>query len=420
MSKLFAFENDDAAVIDADLDTDLADVAGEMTDELAAVETTTDAVDAGVEATTPLGEVQDLVSDAVESGEGLDSVAAEAVRIALKSVCRTIGADPKVMYPLYATENFDGASSRLGSSKLALEGITEFAKDLYKRIKAALERLWKKIKAFWDKHFSTLGRLKKAAVEMKKRVAKLKELKGAPFIDTMPGAFATAFFPDGELTIKDVAKTESALADLREGYLNGLEKVVALCVSLAVLADKTAPDAVRTEGGKMIGTFAPGGDIFPKVENLVGGYSIHAYVEVDGGDDTTLGDVTFKFDRESSDKDSDVSKGMRVASKQELVDLCVSVEKAIDKMIESKKNIDKANSKVLEMLQKVGEDAEKYVADKEAAKSETIAKKVRMVMSMCYKSSSLVGRGHTTVTAEGVRFCKAALAYISYNAKQYK
>ena len=58
-------------------------------------------------------EVEGLVEDAVENGEGLDPVAAEAVRISVEAICARIGANPKAVYPLYATENFASASSRM-------------------------------------------------------------------------------------------------------------------------------------------------------------------------------------------------------------------------------------------------------------------------------------------------------------------
>ena len=172
---LFALEND-AEIGDAEMSVSpeegqASDAANEASDDMNDIAETAEAVDTGADAGEQLGQVEELVEDAVENGEGLSPVAAEAVRISVEAICARIGANPGSVYSLYATENFQSASSRKANSRIALEGVGEFLKNLYEKIKAALTNMWTKITDFWDKHISTLGRVKKALESMKTKVA---------------------------------------------------------------------------------------------------------------------------------------------------------------------------------------------------------------------------------------------------------
>lgn len=198
MAKLFALEN-------ADLETgnefemeaspeqgEVADVQVEVEQDLGEVEEIASGVDEGMGAADQLEEVEALVAKSGEEGEGLDPVAAEAVRLAVEAICARVGANPKAVYSLYATENFRSVSSRKANTKIALEGIGEFLKNLWEKIKTAVTNLWEKVKAFWDKHLSSLGRLAKAMESMK---AKISQVKGNPSFEavTVPASLQAVF-----------------------------------------------------------------------------------------------------------------------------------------------------------------------------------------------------------------------------------
>lgn len=179
MSKLFALEELDTAVDAVELEAapevgEVADVQVEVEQDLAEAGQSEAAIDEGMGAADQLEQVEEVVADAVENGEGLDPVAAEAIRIAVEAICARVGANPKAVYSLYATENFQSASSRKANSKIALEGIGEFLKNLWEKIKAAISNLWEKIKAFWNKHVSSLGRTIKALESMKEKISRTK------------------------------------------------------------------------------------------------------------------------------------------------------------------------------------------------------------------------------------------------------
>lgn len=221
MAKLFALENAELEG-GAEVELEAAPEVGEVADvqveveadggEIAEVEA---GVDEGMGAADQLEQVEEVVADAAE-GEGLDPVAAEAIKIAVEAICARVGANPKAVYSLYATENFKSASSRKANTKYALEGLGEFLKNLWEKIKAAVSALWEKVKAFWNKHVSSLGRSLKALESMK---AKVSALKGSPVYEPVevPGALKSLYPTKGDLSVDDVRAFGAAVAEAEKG-----------------------------------------------------------------------------------------------------------------------------------------------------------------------------------------------------------
>lgn len=196
MAKLFALEEMEVENQAVEFEVspeegEVADVQVETETEAAEVEDNSEAISEGVEAADQLEQVEEVVEKAAEE-EGLDPVAAEAIRIAVEAICARIGANSKAVYPLYAVENFQSASSRKANTKIALEGISEFLKNLWEKIKAALKKLWSKISEFWNKHFSSLNRMQKALESMKEKV---NTAKGVPSTEEVkaPGSLLSIF-----------------------------------------------------------------------------------------------------------------------------------------------------------------------------------------------------------------------------------
>ena len=230
-TKLWAMEENDLATAD-ELEVgveegEAADVQNETSEGTADVAGDADNVEAGVDASAELEQVEELVAEAAEQGEGLDPVAAEAIRLAVSVIARKVGANPKSVYSLYASENFQSVSSRKGNSVHALEGVQEFLKDLWKKIKAALTKMWTKVKTFWAKHISNVGRVKKALDSMKAKVkASSGKIDGKAYLDKAPSSLISAFPGKGDLTFKIV-----------ETYLNGV-KLLACQMSMDLMGFK--------------------------------------------------------------------------------------------------------------------------------------------------------------------------------------
>lgn len=403
MSKLFAFEELDNDVVEGELEAtpevgEVADVQVDVMEEGGEIEEQSTAIDEGVDAADQMEEVEALVEQAAEEGEGLDPVAAESLRIAVEAICARVGANPKSMYALYATENFQSASSRKANTRFALEGVSEFLKDLWKKIKAALTNLWAKVKAFWEKHLSSLGRTKKAIESMKAKVSSSSgKIEGPAYIEEAPSYLNDAL-GGGELTVKSFKDLISA----HEKFLD----------EASVIAEKTAEynrqASTVTDIEKVIASLTDGNK---EVKGLVGGVDIKFIFETDAEEGT----VNFEIERTVADKKD--KGGVALADKAGLKGLLDDVLKLINNTIKSK-----------EKSVKLQESFNKYSAAVEKAINATVdshekaeeAKKLRKAMKIAYKINAKAPVIQNEGVAMNVRLAKVALGYAGLCLKKYK
>lgn len=406
---LFATENDDLGTEVTEKLEGAAEVgAGAEVETETQAETTdiggdAEAIEDGITAGDQLEEVQEVLTEAVDSGEGLTPVAAEGIRMAIAAICKPIHADPKRVYSLYAREGFAAESSRLANTQFALEGVGEFLKDLYKRIKAALERMWNKMKAFWEKHVSNVGRMKKAIKDMKSKVRSSKgKLKGAPFIDSVSGGLLRAFNAKAELSLADVEKTLSAHTNFSKMILTTLDN-----------GDKAYKGMISSfaSTGKLTYPLKNGENKVIVAKDLSNGRTIEVYADVESDDEGST--VDFRVEVETDEVDGDGSKGMNVASKDALSKLLDSAESLIDDTVEHRKTYEKSQDAANKVLQKLSEKVQKAL-EKEDNKT------TRRAMTLIYKSSVHDVKLSNMASAENVRVCKAVLSYVSTSLSQYK
>lgn len=218
MSKLFTMESLEEN-LDQDIELEVSPEEGEaaaiqqeVEAEVAEVADIESAVDNGTEAAGQMEQVEELIEDSLEEGEGLDEVAAEAVRIAVESICSKVGYPAKTMTALYATENFASASSRKANTQYALESVGEFLKNLWAKIKAALQGLWNKVKSWFQKHISSLGRLLKAFESTKGKVSSLKGTPSNEIIDA-PSSLRNLFPTKGSIGLSTVETYRKSLLE---------------------------------------------------------------------------------------------------------------------------------------------------------------------------------------------------------------
>ena len=88
---------------------------------------------------------------------------------------------------------------------------------MWKKIKAALQRLWEKVRAFWDKHVSSLGQIKKALESMKQRVGESSgKLKDKAYIEEAPAGLDDALGFEGDISVKSIETVINTHKDLLE------------------------------------------------------------------------------------------------------------------------------------------------------------------------------------------------------------
>lgn len=402
MGKLFALENNEMGTDDTELEAspevgEVADVQSEVQEEVADTSKATDAIDDGISAADDLEEVEDLVSQANE-GEGLDPVAAEAVRLAVESICARVGANPKSMYALYAAENFRSPSSRKVNTGYALEGIGEFLKDMWKKIKAALTRTWEKVKKFWDTHVSSLGRVKKALDSMKTKVSESSgKLKDKAFIEDAPSGLRDAVGFNGDISVKAI----STIIATHKNLLVTSETLAAAAEDFNRLAagDVTNPGSAA----KSLGKFKD-----MEVGPLVGGVTVSYKFERDEEE----GAANLIVERENVDRKD--KGGVSLAEKNDVKGLLEEMSKLIGDNIKYKDKV----VKLQDGFNKLSLAIEKAI-NNSGAKDEKV-KEMRNSMKIAYKVNSKI----PTIVSESlninVKLAKAVLGYASLCVSNYK
>lgn len=427
MSKLFAFENADVVGDEVELETpveagEVADVEVDVMEEGGEIEEQAEAIEEGMSASDQMEQVEELVEQAAEEGEGLDPVAAEAIRIAVEAICARVGANPKSMYALYATENFQSASSRKANTRFALEGVSEFLKDLWKKIKAALENLWAKVKAFWDKHVSSLGRIKKALESMKKKVSSGSgKFKDQGFVEKAP-SFLVSSFPVASGDI-----TKQVINSFIDAHVKGnVEEVVVTTDGATSAAGKAGAEAAKDKGkgkGKEnVATESAALDqeltkyIKPltygtEAKPLVGGITLTWTFEVEDGDVT----VTVTEDTVVDAVNSDV--GVILMEKSDLNTALGNVISIINAGIKAKASLDRTYKAFEKTMDGLKNEINSTVTDTTSSEA---AKELRKSIKAIYALQTNCVKFLNKATSLDVRLAKAVLGYAGLCLKNYK
>lgn len=404
MSKLFALEELETGTTEVELEAapevgEVADVQVEVDAEIAEAADSAEAIEEGMGAADQLDQVEEVVADAVENGEGLDPVAAESLRIAVEAICARIGANPKAMYSLYATENFQSASSRKANSKIALESVGEFLKDLWKKIKAAMSRLWEKVKGFWDKHLSSLGRVKKALESMKRSVGESSgKLKDKAFIEDAP-SFLTDAVGGGDIS----SKSFDAFVTAHTALLSASSDIVTKTTDFnnSATAGVASDEAAITAAVNKIKGTAPA-----KSGKLIGGVLIEYKFSEEGE-----GVVNLEIERENTDKAD--KGGVSLAEKND-------VKSALDKVLALINDNIKAKdkqTKLQESFNKFSLAIEKAI---NGVEDSTVQKNLRNAMKVAYKINAKAPTIQNEVLGLNIKLAKAVLGYASLCLKNYK
>lgn len=414
MSKLFALEELDTAVDAGELEAapevgEVADVQVEVEQELGETAEATDAIEEGIGAADQLEQVETVVADAVENGEGLDPVAAEAIRIAVEAICARVGANPKAVYSLYATENFQSASSRKANSKIALEGVGEFLKDLWKKIKGALTRLWEKAKAFWDKHISSLGRAKKALESMKAKVSESSgKIKDKAYIDEAPSSLVDAFPGNGDLSSASIGKYITAHRKVTDGSQKFSDEIATMNAAAEAAGQKVSIAAVTALVNMASDKTLTMGE---KSAPMVGG----VYVTYTVKGDATEGTIDFEVERETID-DKESKVGVSISDKaaiQELLKATLTIVADTVKVKEKQSKMDAAFSKLMLNIEKAVNGA----ADKLSPED---SKAMRNLIKIVYKINAKGPGINAELLGLNLKLVKGVLGYSALCLKNYK
>jgi len=133
--KLFALEDEVVDEVTDNVD-DVLDEENQESNELSSnVEEIAGSVLDGADAAEELTEVKDVMDQSIETGAGLDPVAAEMARISIRNILSNIGAEHYSTQLMVASEAFGSTSSRLANTRYASEGLGDFLSNLFTKIR---------------------------------------------------------------------------------------------------------------------------------------------------------------------------------------------------------------------------------------------------------------------------------------------
>ena len=427
MAKLFAFEemeenlgsSEVSSVSEDELDA-ISDIP-ETQEETGELTEHAEAVDEAVDAAGDLDEVQEVVEKSIEEEGGLSPVAAEAVRIAVESICARIGASPKGLFSLYATENYKSSSARLANSKLALEGIMDFLHELWEKIKKAVKGLWDKLVAFWEKHISKLGRDQKALEAAYERVGRL---SGSPKESEVkaPGSLAKDFcFADSidkALIIEYIEKHNTEIAKLT----NFVRASKALNDSFKVMEKKKASELDLATIQSSLEAFKSASanlSLGSADKPLLTG----VWFEIDEREET-VGDeklVAFNLKEEHISEKKEDQKFVVIPSPSDMRELIVKAKGLIKVTVNEKKSVSEAEKLLKETFKTIDNVLSK--AEKEAKDKEDVKKQIsnlRSTLELFHKFQAAFVKVSSTLLYLNRKLISDVVVAINVSERQFE
>ena len=179
MSKglFFRMENVDAAGAgeDAEASLEVNANAAQAVEEVESASGDVTEVDTGIDnaeaAQEELADVQDLMEEAVEEGDGLSPREAAHVEARLEHVASLLGTTTAAMGLTFRKESFGGSASRLAATKMRLEGVKEWAAKIWEALKRGWQWLKEAVVNFFSKITGNIGAVEKRLKDLKGRVA---------------------------------------------------------------------------------------------------------------------------------------------------------------------------------------------------------------------------------------------------------
>lgn len=106
------------------------------------------------------------VQEVVTNADEISKVGMQSINMAIESIFINLGAPIDKYLNTWCFESLTSDTY----SKMALEDMQVFVKDLWTKIKESVNKLWEKVNEFWKNHFSALNKIKVALETALKQV----------------------------------------------------------------------------------------------------------------------------------------------------------------------------------------------------------------------------------------------------------
>lgn len=403
------------------LQAEVTDDIMESSEETASIESMVVAIEEAVEDTETLGDIQEVVADSVETGEGIPPAAAEVAEIAVEAICARLGIVGQRVIP--SMESFGSANSRVAASRIAMEGIGEQLKKIWEAIKKAFQTVWTKIKDWFAKFFANTDKVKKLVESVRAEVDGIggKTMKNKEFDN---GSIAKAFADNKGK--HDVSVTKAILDNhvaVTKESLNAFKIIKDLAMKMNAFVAK--PDAGKIDQFQS--------DITGIVNELSKGSSFKSNK---GGDNTMVGPYVgssfIELDYKSVNKKPSVkmtitagaevtSKKVKTLSQPEMYELCDKA-KDIMKVTEEYKQKQNEIDDVNKAFVKLTDTAISFTSKMSDAADTNADTREGLTAARVLSSdlNALTSRLITMVPAFNVKASKMAMSYVRASISQFE
>lgn len=196
------------------------DAIAEATQQQAEIEQTQQAMDETEEVVQEVEEERQVLEQSQAQG-GAEPVAMEALQRAVKRFEKRTGVSCAVKS--MGLESFSSKTTRMQSTKIAMEGAVEYIKKLIKMLMDAIAAVWEKVKAFFEKIMVGAERLAKRARQVE-AAAKEAQGKTAPADAKVTTASVLAFARKDDKVVEGKAFADELISQTTEAH--GLSAVV--------------------------------------------------------------------------------------------------------------------------------------------------------------------------------------------------
>lgn len=371
-----------------------------------------------------LGDIQEVVADKVEDGEGLSPEAAQIAEIAVEAICARLGMNSSKVMP--AMESFGSSNSRVTATRIAMENIGDTIKKVWEAIKKAFKSVWQKITDWFSKFFANSDKVKAYAEALRKQATELGDkVMDAKEIDNK--SVASAFVvkkASGLGSLNIVLKNHEAITSSALETFSVIQKAV----SFVTDSVKDVSKFSRDDGIALTNSITDGlkknsvtvtedknkkGDTFT---TKIGPFVNSQLVVVVTSDDAK--NPTIKVSTETGESASD-SK-LKTLTQTEMTAVCdtvINLMKLTENYKKKQKDIESVNSAFVKLTDAAITFADKMV---DSAENNSDAKtKISAIRVLATDFNSLATRMTTMMPTMNVQAGRAACAYVKASLAQY-
>ena len=431
MAKLWNLTGEDIGVDGIDDQPNIP--TGDMVVDSTEIQDIGNGVDNGVESLDELDNMQEQLDE--HGDEELPPIAAECYRKQLSFIMAGLGMPASVRADQLSAESI-GYQFRTGHT--ASEGIGDKAKEVYRWVLEAFRNLRKKFVDFWNKHFSSLGRAKKALESTRDRLNDSSgKIQGNQHIEKAPGWIKSAFPGKEDITassIEEYINSHYAASELVPQAADIVSKILADTDEIVKLAADSNPTKK-----KVTDVAKHHLDVDDKVFNLlsqlvfVTGVKVEREV-VDEDREKGWEKVKFKFEK-IDDYETDI--GVVLSSKDKLKTMISRTLEIINRTIRWQEKVGKFNEATAKFINGLSKLEDTFGKRNEATNAEyanhqrdtggivksyvdefhkELKKFVRYGFGSCQEFTKLIAHVFSLNTA----LAKAVIGYTNLCIKNYK